>query len=151
MGPNRQFPAGFVTFTGEILNGKLHFLCSVRSLIQSLNCSYHFVATSVMGGRTWDRNPTNWLISTYRTSPVDSNQTWPYPSSFYTLFGPHSRVYIFFFVEWRFESLSTLSSVASGSLAWLTFLYDHFQIAVLSLVFDKVTLIFHFQCFNVFV
>ena len=28
MGPNSQFPADLVTFTEEILNGKLHFLCS---------------------------------------------------------------------------------------------------------------------------
>ena len=27
MWPNPQFPAGFVIFTEEILNGKLHFLC----------------------------------------------------------------------------------------------------------------------------
>ena len=27
----RQFPADLVTFTGEILNGKLHFLYSVSS------------------------------------------------------------------------------------------------------------------------
>ena len=29
MWPNPQFPADLVTFTEEILNGKLHFLCSV--------------------------------------------------------------------------------------------------------------------------
>ena len=28
MRPNPQFPADLVTFTEEILNGKLHFLCS---------------------------------------------------------------------------------------------------------------------------
>ena len=28
MWPNLQFPADSVTFTEEILNGKLHFLCS---------------------------------------------------------------------------------------------------------------------------
>ena len=28
MWPNPQFPADLVTFTEEILNGKLHFLCS---------------------------------------------------------------------------------------------------------------------------
>ena len=28
MSPNAQFPADLVTFTEEILNGKLHFLCS---------------------------------------------------------------------------------------------------------------------------
>ena len=27
MWPNPQFPADFVTFTEETLNGKLHFLC----------------------------------------------------------------------------------------------------------------------------
>ena len=28
MWPNQQFPANLVTFTEEIFNGKLHFLCS---------------------------------------------------------------------------------------------------------------------------
>ena len=28
MWPNPQLPADFITFTEEILNGKLHFLCS---------------------------------------------------------------------------------------------------------------------------
>ena len=28
MWPNPQFPADLVTFTEEIVNGKLHFLCS---------------------------------------------------------------------------------------------------------------------------
>ena len=31
MWPNPQFPADLVTFTEEILNRKLHFLCSVNS------------------------------------------------------------------------------------------------------------------------
>ena len=29
MWPNPQFPADLVTFTEEIINGKLHWLCSV--------------------------------------------------------------------------------------------------------------------------
>ena len=29
MWPNPQLPADFVTFTGEILNGKFYFSCSV--------------------------------------------------------------------------------------------------------------------------
>ena len=29
MRPNPQFPAVSITFTEEILNGKIHFLCSV--------------------------------------------------------------------------------------------------------------------------
>ena len=33
MGPNPQFPADLVTFTEEILNGKLHFLWSVHGAI----------------------------------------------------------------------------------------------------------------------
>ena len=33
MWPNPQFPADFVTCTKEILNGKLHFLCSVLMLL----------------------------------------------------------------------------------------------------------------------
>ena len=30
MWPNAQLPADFVTFSEEILNGKLHFLCSEK-------------------------------------------------------------------------------------------------------------------------
>ena len=30
--PNAQFPADLVTFTEEILNGKLNFLCSVAEI-----------------------------------------------------------------------------------------------------------------------
>ena len=30
MRPNPQVPADLVTFTEEILNGKLHFLCNVK-------------------------------------------------------------------------------------------------------------------------
>ena len=33
MWPNPQFPTDLVTFTEEILNGKLHFLCSVSVAI----------------------------------------------------------------------------------------------------------------------
>ena len=32
MRPNPQETADLVTFTEEILNGKLHFLCSVRGI-----------------------------------------------------------------------------------------------------------------------
>ena len=32
MGLNPQFPADLVTFADEILNGKLHFLCSVPGI-----------------------------------------------------------------------------------------------------------------------
>ena len=31
MRPNTRFPADLVTLTGEVLNGKLHFLCSDRN------------------------------------------------------------------------------------------------------------------------
>ena len=34
MWPNPQFPADLVIFTEEILNGKLHFLCSVCVLLK---------------------------------------------------------------------------------------------------------------------
>ena len=37
--PNPQFPADMVAFTEEILNGKLHYLCSVitNSFIKELS------------------------------------------------------------------------------------------------------------------
>ena len=37
MWPNQQETADLVTFTAEIFNGKLHFLCSVKTD----NCSTH--------------------------------------------------------------------------------------------------------------
>ena len=40
-----QFTVDLVTFTEEILNGKLHFLCSVRSLVKvSINQVHFFYA-----------------------------------------------------------------------------------------------------------
>ena len=36
MSPKSQFPADLVTFTGEILDGNLHFLCSVRKISKSI-------------------------------------------------------------------------------------------------------------------
>ena len=37
MGPNRKFPADLVTFTEEILNGKLHFFVQCSLLVQGPN------------------------------------------------------------------------------------------------------------------
>ena len=43
MWPNPQFPADLVTFTGAILNGKLHFLCSDRNIVFLRQTKYlHF-------------------------------------------------------------------------------------------------------------
>ena len=42
MWPNPQETAGLLTFTKEIFNGKLQFLCSVKSGISSyLNTYFH--------------------------------------------------------------------------------------------------------------
>ena len=52
MWPNPQFPAHLVTFTEEILNGKLHFLCSESNKIFELTpsapnpCHYHLYPSS---------------------------------------------------------------------------------------------------------
>ena len=49
MWSNPQFPANLVTFTNEILNGKLHFLCSVRRCLHEtwnelrLKCKFRTV------------------------------------------------------------------------------------------------------------
>ena len=43
MGPNLQFPADLVTFTEEILNGKLHFLCSERLSLSFIRLSNFFL------------------------------------------------------------------------------------------------------------
>ena len=46
MWPNPQFPADLVTFTEEILNGKLHFLCSVEYTNNDDNKKYHITKLS---------------------------------------------------------------------------------------------------------
>ena len=54
MWPNPQFPANLVTFTEEILNGKLHFL---RSAIQSHSIKECYTAKS-LGSKpsVWNRS-----------------------------------------------------------------------------------------------
>ena len=42
MWSNPQEPADLVTFTEEILNGKLHFVCSVISYISLGSCIIHY-------------------------------------------------------------------------------------------------------------
>ena len=46
MWPNLQFPADFDTFTEEILNGKLHFLCS--DLVCAIETLIQFLPTTPM-------------------------------------------------------------------------------------------------------
>ena len=47
--PNPQFPADLVTFTKEVLNGKLHFLCSIWVFKEYQNhCSFHGTFTSIL-------------------------------------------------------------------------------------------------------
>ena len=41
MWPNQQFPADLITFTEEILNGKLHFLYSGRGGLNSVIGIFH--------------------------------------------------------------------------------------------------------------
>ena len=45
MGPNPQFPSNLVTFTEEIFNGKLNFLCSAIFLLTQSMVKY----TSING------------------------------------------------------------------------------------------------------
>ena len=40
MGPNPQETADLVTFTEDILNGKLHFLCSENACLERVSCSF---------------------------------------------------------------------------------------------------------------
>ena len=42
MCPNPQFPVDLVTFTEEILNGKLHFLCSAGKKVVLIAPSVSF-------------------------------------------------------------------------------------------------------------
>ena len=53
MRPNPQFPADLVTFTEEILDGKLHFLCSVtRVLFPFLKFGVTQAIFSLLFGKT---------------------------------------------------------------------------------------------------
>ena len=47
MWPNPQFPAELVTFTEEILNGKLHFLCSGKAGGENLEI-FHMFTDSII-------------------------------------------------------------------------------------------------------
>ena len=44
MRPNRQFSANLVTFTEEILNGKLHLLCS--PVFKNVQCLVNITSIS---------------------------------------------------------------------------------------------------------
>ena len=83
MWPNLQFPADLVTFTVEICNGKLHFLCSVRcdwkqkEVISEIAKLQMNVWMFVSGGEMVGRNkygplisPTVlWIISVWYKNP----------------------------------------------------------------------------------
>ena len=51
MRPNPQFPTDLVTFTEEILNGKLHFLCSAswEDLKEGIRIKLEFSNFAVSG------------------------------------------------------------------------------------------------------
>ena len=99
MWPNPQFPADLVTFTEEILNGKLHFLCSVRqstNFTNRISCSnFPYVEPRPSAeniGVTKFLSPPTQLIFTVSVTNVTMNFAnvylfLTYPKSFYeTLF-----------------------------------------------------------------
>ena len=54
MWPNPQFSADFIIFSGEILNGKLYFLCSgvneiikIYQQINQMNVMYFFAVLNI--------------------------------------------------------------------------------------------------------
>ena len=53
MWPNPQFPEDLVTFTGEILNGKVHFLCS--EIVSVVKKNY--------AGSTWNESFRQFFLS----------------------------------------------------------------------------------------
>ena len=68
MWPNPQFPVDLVTYTGEILNGKLHFLCSYQwkdwtDILDFLHGDIHYrkVATeTAIFGCVWPGGLAGW-------------------------------------------------------------------------------------------
>ena len=63
MWPNPQFPADFVTFTEEILNGKLHFLrdvISAKIYVHSKNTRLILLGITLKNGRTYFKNLAVW-------------------------------------------------------------------------------------------
>ena len=68
-----KFPADLVTFTEEILNGQLQFLCSVRSAI--MKCAFHNFSTNFFNF-TWNssRIKQNSIISVSKLRSLSRNQ-----------------------------------------------------------------------------
>ena len=53
---NSQFPANLITFTEDICNGKLHFLCSGKNFLRVVELKLLFIAINLfknMSVRTW--------------------------------------------------------------------------------------------------
>ena len=46
--PNPRFPADLILFTEEILNGKIHFLCSIVVVKRIFVISQHTIAAELL-------------------------------------------------------------------------------------------------------
>ena len=82
MWPNPQFSTDLVTFTEEIFNGKLHFLCSGNfsnpcgvKFILRLNLSFFCVFRYRSYLRLWNTKWTLWFTSMYITSAFSSDMS----------------------------------------------------------------------------
>ena len=83
MRPNLQKTADLVTFTEEILNGRLHFLCSVYFVV--LNWVSRWIAGSSAWGETFNNAigflkfetniAVNWFINAKMIANPDKSQT----------------------------------------------------------------------------
>ena len=71
MWPNPQKTADLVTFTEEILNGKLYFLCSVNRVPNSPLDSGHVFATLVVPLLGVNEYMSNWALLNFGSFPVD--------------------------------------------------------------------------------
>ena len=65
MWPSSQFPADLVKFTEEVLNGKLHFLCSAKF---TLNKNIYFVNLGIQSQGKYGLEKTLTLFTYLMTS-----------------------------------------------------------------------------------
>ena len=122
MRPSAQFPADLVTFTDEILNGKLHFLCGVSWISWTYFSEYPTENNLLMPWRRFDftLQRERFIISLLNFSTIDNvkresfeiglcftrNLTFWFPSIFNLLYCQISQFFSFLlFLKARFFQL----------------------------------------------
>ena len=69
MWPNPQFPADLISFTEEILNGKLHFLCIAHNKTPKISQSLIVVVITQMAVKKKNKTVLFFFTTTYIMAP----------------------------------------------------------------------------------